>query len=260
MQAHEGDESIDKPLDTSVARSQQPPLDPQHLGLFDGSQSFLLKKGDHKKIFAHFKTLYVHRVRFVGLDESHRGSLFDTYDPNSGIQDKPHISEKTAQLAQKKRQELLGGADVKQVDIFLMPKVDPAKLEAKKKELKDKEQEGCTFSPVTINYKGSDQKVTHGDRGKDLYSKKPVGWFKDRGSKTEADYEFERAEKELTFSPQIIPDDKLRQVSRQLAVSKAHTIKGLDKVRDRMERARQQQFEKKVMTERGMPSQISQAL
>jgi hypothetical protein len=74
-----------------------------------------------------------------------------------------------------------------------MPKVDPAKIEAKKKELIEKEKEGCTFSPVTINYKVSESKVTHGDRGKDLYSKKTKGWFKDRGSKTAEDYEYERS-------------------------------------------------------------------
>jgi len=30
----------------------------------------------------------------------------------------------------------------------------------------------------------------------------------------------------------------------------------MDKIRDRMERARQQQLEKKLMTERGIPSQL----
>ena len=137
-----------------------------------------------------------------------------------------------------------------------MPKVNPAKIEAKKKELNEREFKDCTFSPQTINYKGHGAKVTHGDRGKDLYSKKPVGWFKDRGSKTQEDYEYERSKSELTFSPEIIPDDKLKHVSRQLAVSKAHTIRGLDKVRDRMERARQQNYEKKLMLERGMPTQL----
>lgn len=57
----------------------------QNLGLYDANQVFMLKKGDHKKIFAHFKTLYVHRMRFIGLDEKYRQSLFDTYDPTEGI-------------------------------------------------------------------------------------------------------------------------------------------------------------------------------
>ena len=222
----------------------------------------MLHRGDHKRLFTHFKAFYVHRVQFIGLDQSHRGSLFDSYDPNSGIQDKPHISDKTSELALKKRTKLLGGADVKQVDIFLMPKVNPAKIEAKKKELSDREIEECTFSPQTLNYKGHSTKmaVTHGDRCKDLYSKKAVGWFKDKGHKTQEDYEFERSKDHLTFSPEIIPDEMLKKVSRSLGNSRVHQIKGLDKVRDRMERARQQQQEKRMMTERGMPSQMQQSV
>jgi len=73
--------------------------------------------------------------------------------------------------------------------------------------------EGCTFSPETLNYKSNIHKsggVTHGDRNLDLYAKKPKGWFKDQKQKTTEDYELEIDE-----------------------------IPGMDKVRDRMERARQ---------------------
>jgi hypothetical protein len=102
------------------------------------SKDFMLNKGDHKRIFTHFKDFYVHRVQYVGLDESYRKSLFDSYQPNSEVKDRPEISEKTAKLAEKKRQKLLGRADVSRVakvDIFLMPKLDQAKIEAKKREL-----------------------------------------------------------------------------------------------------------------------------
>jgi len=57
-----------------------------------------------------------------------------------------------------------------------------------------------------LNYKGSAHKsnaATHGDRNLDLYSKKPKGWFKEKGQKTSEDYEIERGREELTFNPMI---------------------------------------------------------
>ena len=74
------------------------------------------------------------------------------------IKEKPDISQKTAKLAEKKRQKLLGGIDtsqVERVDIFLIPKINQAKIEAKKRELEDREVEECTFTPSTLDYKGS---------------------------------------------------------------------------------------------------------
>lgn len=60
------------------------------------------------------------------------------------------------------------------VEIFLIPKVNKAKIEAKQKELIEKELKDCTFSPQTLNYKGPSKnpRVTHGDRNIDLYSMK----------------------------------------------------------------------------------------
>ena len=92
----------------------------------------------------------MNRVQFVGLDQDHKHSLFDSYDPKCDIKSKPDISDKTSKLADKKRCKLLGEADlakVKQVDIFLLPKLDKNKILAKKKELEDKEVEQCTFTP-----------------------------------------------------------------------------------------------------------------
>lgn len=97
---------------------------------------FYLNKGDHKKLFTYFKSFYVHRVQFIGKGQEYMASKFDSYEPLRHVQQKPQISEKTTMLAERKRQKLLGGKDsseVKQVDIFLLPKVDPAKIEAKKK-------------------------------------------------------------------------------------------------------------------------------
>jgi hypothetical protein len=97
--------------------------------------------------------------------------------------------------------------------------------------------------------------VTHGDRCIDLYSTKSKGWFRKRNEKTQEDYEYERSREDLTFKPVI---NNPEQVQQKLArdFKKVDTIRGMDKVRDRMEKARQQQLEKKLMTERGMPNQL----
>lgn len=143
----------------------------------------------------------------MGLDEEQRQSKFNTYEPNKELKDRPEISQKTAKLASIKRAKLLEGKDasqVKSVDIFLIPKVDQTKIEAKKKQLEDREVQDCTFAPKTLNYKGSTKNgVTHGDRCMDLYAKKPKGWFREKGEKTHDDYEYEKSKDELKFKPTI---------------------------------------------------------
>ena len=165
--------------------------DKQIVGLFLGENGnkFFLRCGDHGKLFTHFKAFYVHRVQFTGLNDEYRKSLFDSYQPRSEYKDRPEISEKTSLLADKKRKKLLGDKDptlVSKVEIFLIPKINQAKIEAKMLEQKEKEVSECTFAPKTLDYKGlaKKQQVTAGDRNIDLYSLKKKGWFKDRGQKT----------------------------------------------------------------------------
>jgi len=117
--------------------------------------------------------------------------------------------------------------------------VDQKKIDAKKEEQLKKETDECTFVPKTINYKGHKKQTlmqaTHGDRCQDLYSLKPQGWFVSRGEKTHDDYDYERSKEDLTFSPLINDPEK---VANSLQRSKVDSIRGMDKVRDRMERAR----------------------
>jgi len=132
-------------------------------------------------------------------------------------------------------------SQVTKVDIFLIPKVDQSKIEAKKKELEDREVKDCTFAPVTNNYKNNAAKVTHGDRCIDLYSTKQKGWFAGRTEKTMEDYEFERSKEDLKFKPEINnPEQVQRLVTKNFEAKKVDGIRGMDKVRDRMEKARQQ--------------------
>jgi len=70
------------------------------------------------------------------------------------VQNKPVISEKTNRLAQKKRKDL-HGENVSLVEILLIPKHNEQNLEEKRKQLQDREVEGCTFAPKTLNYKNS---------------------------------------------------------------------------------------------------------
>ncbi len=73
-----------------------------------------------------------------------------------------------------------------------------------------------------------------------MYSKKPKGWFKERGQKTKEDYEIERGKEDLTFTPNINdPSVVEKRLQKQKAQNKVDYIPGMDKIRDRMERARQ---------------------
>jgi len=55
------------------------------LGFFE-SDRFYLRKDSHKKIFTHFKSFYVHRVQYVGLNKK----ISKQYvDPSSYLQQKP---------------------------------------------------------------------------------------------------------------------------------------------------------------------------
>lgn len=136
------------------------------------------------------------------------------------------------------------------VDILLMPKHNDQELEDKRKINTEKEVEGCTFKPQTLDYAGAGQKQqeTHGDKCLDLYKTKPIGWFKEKKYKESVDYEFERQEKDCTFAPQIIADP---QIDHSNAINE---VKAVDKFVERMNKAREQKFEKKLMTERGMPA------
>ncbi|TNV85929.1 hypothetical protein FGO68_gene4527 [Halteria grandinella] len=249
-----------QPPASANKRGPKHPIDVSKVCSFSPLGFITLNKGDHKRIFAHFKDFYVHRMQYVGLDTEYRQSKFDSYKPYEEVKEKPEISDKTSRLADKKRTKLLGGVDpsqVTKVDIFLIPKVDQSKIEAKKKELQDREVKDCTFNPVTNNYKNNASKVTHGDRCIDLYSTKQKGWFAGRTEKTMEDYEFERSKEDLKFKPEINnPEQVQRLVTKNFDAKKVDGIRGMDKVRDRMEKARQQQLEKKLMTERGMPSQL----
>jgi hypothetical protein len=148
-------------------------------------------------------------------------------------QRKPEISKKTAQLAIKSRQKLMGEkGEISLIEVLLLP--GKGKDEWRKQELdklSQKEVEGCSFRPQTLNYQSNNVQETHGDKCIDLFSKKPIGWFKDQNVKTSDDMEFEKVEKELKFKPQVNAGVLQSETNVQ-------AIKGMDKVMERMNKAR----------------------
>lgn len=65
----------------------------------------------------------------------------------------------------------------------------------------------------------------------------------------------ERGKEDMTFNPTTNQYEAvIRKLEKDKVQPKVDYIPGMDKVRDRMERARQQQLEKKLMTERGIPA------
>lgn len=140
--------------------------------------------------------------------------------------------------------------NVSLVEILLIPKHNEKDLEAKRQLLKDKHVEGCTFKPTTLDYPSQQQRESHGDKCIDLYSSKPKGWFKDKEYKTTDAAEYERTSEQCTFKPSINDPSAVQALGSE----QVDNIRGVDKVKDRLNKARDTALQKKLMTERGVPA------
>ena len=124
-----------------------------------------------------------------------------------------------------------GREGVSQVEIFLKPKHNEDYLEEQRKALKEREVDGCTFKPETLDYKGAGQRQsTHGDKNIDLYASKPKGWFKDKPIKSTDEVIFDACKEDCTFRPKINDGSTMQQAEE----TNIQQVKGLDKVMDRM--------------------------
>ena len=87
----------------------------------------------------------------------------------------------------------------------MLPKHNEAELEEKRKMLNERQFDGCTFRPQTINYNVGNKlpEESAGNKNETLYMTKSKGWFKDKELKTTHDLEFERHQLECTFKPTI---------------------------------------------------------
>jgi hypothetical protein len=83
----------------------------------------------------------------------------------------------------------------------------------------------------------------------DLYSKVKKRQYADKKTLPTDEYEIRKAPEEYKFAPNINQgvNTKIRD---------ANEIPGYDKVRERLERARQEKLQKEMMTGRGIPSQM----
>ena len=173
-------------------------------GFFE-EDTFYIRRGDGKKIFTHFKNFYVHRMHYVGLEKIKKAPTHPA-GPEAHLQTKPQISDKTSKLAENKRKKLLGDKPVtSQIEIFLLPKHNEAELEEKRKMLHERQVDGCTFKPKTLDYNSGTKQPEEsaGNKNETLYATKPKGWFKDKEFKTTYDLEFEKSKDDCTFRPSI---------------------------------------------------------
>jgi hypothetical protein len=105
----------------------------------------------------------------------------------------------------------------------------------------------CSFKPQTLDYPLANQ--GSGDKNMDLYSKVKKRQYADKKTLPTDEYEMRKAPEEYKFAPSINQgvNTKIRD---------ANEIPGYDKVRERLERARQEKLQKELMTGRGIPSQM----
>lgn len=158
-----------------------------------------LESTEHARFFAHFKSLYINRVQHVGSQKKYSKDYVDIASRDAH---KPNISEKSQQLAMKKRQKMLGNKNVTLVEVLLHQTETQDYLEQVRKEKEQKVNEECTFKPKTLTYHSGAQ-ATHGDKCLDLYSRTQKGQYKEKIGKSQTDYEYEKAQQECTFVPKI---------------------------------------------------------
>lgn len=119
------------------------------LGVIDESGEFLVSMGGQKKIFTHFKDLYVNRVQFEGIKKPVKQVEVDI----SG----PKLSKKTAKLAQNHR-EKIAATSAMAIEDFLLAKHEhkTKQNEAKAATLVSskviEDQLQSTFKPKIINF------------------------------------------------------------------------------------------------------------
>jgi hypothetical protein len=205
---------------------------------------------DCSKISKNFKLMYLNRIRHSrdGTKKKLMKIESDAFHENTF---QPILSENTRNLANKYRQKIADnyeGGKITVLDILTAQTNKEQWIEETKKELENKEQEECTFHPMTNEnfvIKADESIVTTGDKCFDLYqlgqNKK-----KEKIDKSREEYEFEKNVTECTFQPNLAKN-------REEEVEKPHYInqRSIQDNLDRMKRAREERDFKKRMTERG---------
>ncbi len=158
---------------------------PEEWGFYDDDNEFFFRPREAQKAFAHFKYLYINRIQFIGLHQR-AGEGQDAPREDT----KPQISKKTAQIANQKRQKLVGeGKEINLIEILLHPGKRQERIQALEETKNENELKECSFKPKTLKYKGSAMmKETSGDKCIDLFSKVGQGSIRDKHTKTSNEY------------------------------------------------------------------------
>lgn len=205
---------------------------------------------DCKKISKHFKLMYLNRIRHT-RDGAKRKLMKIESEAAQENTFQPILSDNTRALANKYRQKIADnyeGGKITVLDILTAQTNKEQWIEETKKELQNKEQEECTFHPITnenFALKPDESIQTTGDKCFDLYQ---LGQAKRKAKfdKSKDEYEFEKNVEECTFQPNLdknyVPE-----------VEKPHYInqRSIQDNLDRMKKAREERDFKKKMTERG---------
>ena len=125
------------------------------------------------------------------------------------------------------------------IEMLSKPKLkDTAWSEEEQKKQREKEVEGCTFKPQTLQYLNA-QGIQDGDRCQHLYSKVQPGQYKDNKGRDGREQEYERAKDDCTFKPKILSQANYDQHGETVK-----NVKGMDKMMERLNRGRELQQQK----------------
>jgi hypothetical protein len=205
---------------------------------------------DCPKISKHFKLMYLNRIRH-NRDGAKRKKMRVESEIAQDLTFQPMLSENTQNLAQRYRQKIADnydGGKITVLDILTAQTNKEQWIEETKKELAQKEQEECTFHPMTnenVVMKPDESMQSTGDKCFDLYTLAQAK-NKQKMDKTRDEYEFEKNANECTFTPNIN-----KETTR--AENKPHLVneRSIQDNYERMRRAREEREFKKRMTERG---------
>jgi len=250
------------------------------IGTFDEDGNYELSENDVKKIRKMYELWHINRM----CSSDNIGQLISSRKIEEPVF-QPSINEVSRNIAQNYREKILEGtADLIQqnkvippkdgkithVDLLILSKkVVQEKIEKKAEQIKEKEVEGCTFKPVTIDYVAEGKTDSHlesstehprkanamppnslgKNRAFELYSlAKPRTMKKD---KDRNEIEYEKYCDECTFQPNITSTRN----------SKVHTkpptefyAKGVDRTIDRLRSARAEREHQLMLMERGFSS------
>jgi hypothetical protein len=86
------------------------------LATIDKDGNLIVSVGGQKKIFAHFKDFYVNRIQFEGVVQKK-----SVKQVTVEITHQPKINKKSAKIAEKHREKIAPGPDVK-IETYLLTK------------------------------------------------------------------------------------------------------------------------------------------